>query len=314
MQVDARFGGVVMDDVVGRFAHEDPRSAQARRRFIALVANGNTRFDVAMAALLVAAEDRPETDVAGALSRLDSLGGRVRELVELARGTQAGVHPDEVAIGELHRVLFDELGLRGANADEYGRPESSFLDVALDRRRGLPITLSIIYCAVARRAGLDAVGIGLPGHFIAEFRGADMRVLVDPFDGGRRLTNEDAAEIVARVTGRSRFELGPQHLQAVPARRTIVRVLENLKMAYVRARDFSRALAAVERLLVVSPTAELVRDRGLLLRQVPMADAVNLSAAWFDLDLYARLMAHAPDAPAIERLARETWRDLGRNN
>lgn len=305
-----------MDDIVGGLAQQDPRSAQARRRFMAMVADGNTRFDVAVAALLIAAEDRPETDVSGALARLDMLGERVRERVDRAHrpARQAGVHPDEVAIGELHRVLFDEAGLRGANADEYGRPESSFLDVVLDRRRGLPITLSIIYCAVARRAGLDAVGIGLPGHFIAEFRGADMRVLVDPFDGGRRLTAEDAAGIVARATMQTRFELGPQHLQAVPARRTIVRVLENLKMAYVRARDFRKALAAVERLLVVSPTAEFVRDRGLLLRQVPMTDGVNLSAAWFDLDLYARLMSNAPDAPAIERLAKEIWRELGRSN
>lgn len=303
-----------MDDVVSGSEHENPRSAWARRRFLALVADGNTRFDLAEAALLIAAEDRPDTDVSSAMARLDALGERVRQRVDHARATLAGVHPDELAITELHGVLFEEAGLRGASADEYGRPEASFLDVVLERRRGLPITLSIIYCAVARRAGLEAVGIGLPGHFIAEFRGAEMRVLVDPFDGGRRLTVEDAAEIVARVTRRTRVELGPQHVQAVPARRTIVRVLENLKMAYLRARDFKKALAAVERLLAVSPTPELVRDRGLLLRQVPMTDGVNLSAAWSDLDLYARLMANAPDAPAIERLAKEIWRDLGRSN
>ena len=307
-------GGFTVDET-GDGAHEyDPRAARARRRFLALVANGNVRFDLAEAALLIAAEDRPATDVGGTMARLDALGARVRRRVDQAREARPGVHPDEAAIGALHSVLFEDERLRGASPDEYRRPEASFLDLVLERGGGLPIILSIIYCAVARRAGLDAVGVGLPGHFIAEFRGAEMSVLVDPFDRGRRLTVDEAGAIVARVTGRAHFELGPHHLQAVPARRTLVRVLENLKMAYVRDRAYQKALEVVERLLIVAPTPEQVRDRGLLLRQMPMADGVNLSAAWFDLNLYARLMTTAPDAAAIERIANDIWRDLGRSN
>ena len=303
-----------VDDVGGGTVRHDPRAARARRRFVSLVADGNARFDVAEAVLLIAAEERPETDVEAALSRLDLLAGRVSQRIEEARTARPEVHPDEVAIGALHDVLFSDEGLRGASPDEYRRPEASFLDLVLERGRGLPIILAIIYCAVARRAGLGAVGIGLPGHFVAEFRGAAMSVLVDPFNSGRRLTLEDAGALVARVTGLERFELRPQHLQAVSARRTVVRVLENLKLAYVRERAFQKALEVVERLLIVAPTPEHVRDRGLLLRQMPMADGVNLSAAWFDLNLYARLMTTAPDAAAIERIADEIWRDLGRSN
>jgi regulator of sirC expression with transglutaminase-like and TPR domain len=307
-------GGLTVDEIGGATRERDPRAARARRRFTALVSDDSANFDLAEASLLIAAEDRPDTDVVGTMKRLDELGTHVRRQIDHAHLSRPSMHADELAIGALHEVLFGKVGLRGANPDEYGRPESSFLDVVLERGRGLPIILSIIYCAVARRAGLEAVGIGLPGHFIAEFRGAEMNVLVDPFDRGRRLTIEEAGAIVARVTGRERFELGPQHLQAVPARRTIVRVLENLKMAYVRDRAYLQALEVVERLLIVSPTPEHVRDRGLLLRQLPMADGVNLSAAWFDLNLYARLMTSAPDAAAIERLANDIWRDLGRSN
>ena len=307
-------GGFTVDGTGDGMHEYDPRAARARRRFVALVANGNDRFDLAEAALLIAAEDRPATNVRDTMARLDGLGARVRRRIDQAHEARPGVHPDEVAISALHSVLFDDERLRGASPDEYRRPEASFLDLVLDHGGGLPIILSIIYCAVARRAGLDAVGVGLPGHFIAEFRGAEMSVLVDPFDGGRRLTVDEAGAIVARVTGRAHFELGPHHLQAVPARRTLVRVLENLKMAYVRDRAYQKALEVVERLLIVAPTPEQVRDRGLLLRQMPMADGVNLSAAWFDLNLYARLMTTAPDAAAIERIANDIWRDLGRSN
>jgi regulator of sirC expression with transglutaminase-like and TPR domain len=231
-----------------------------------------------------------------------------------AKQAKPGVHLDELAIDALHGVLFVEEGLRGATPDEYRQADANFVALVLEGAGGLPIILSIIYCAVARRAGLDAVGIGLPGHFIAEFRGTEMCVLVDPFDGGRRLTTDDAKAIVARVTNQAHVELKPHHLQAVSARRTIVRVLENLKMAYVRERAFSRALEVVERLLVVAPTPELVRDRGLLLREIPMANGLNLSAAWSDLSLYVRVMPTAPDASVIGRLADEIWRDLGRLN
>ena len=308
------YGSLLMDAVGNGPNPTDPRAALARRRFLEVVARGNERFDVAEAALLIGAEERPSVDVGATMAHLDGLGARVRRRIDETTRARPERNADEVAIEALHGVLFVEERLRGASPDEYRRPTASFLSDVLQGAGGLPIILSIVYCAVARRAGLDAVGIGLPGHFIAEYRGTAMSVLVDPFNRGRRLTSEDASAIVAQVTGQPQAELRPHHLQAVSARRTIVRVLENLKMAYVRERRFDRALQTVERLLAVSPTPELVRDRGLLLRQLPMANGVNLSAAWADLNLYAQVMTTAPDAEAIGRLADEIWRDLGRSN
>lgn len=291
----------------------DPRAVRARHRFIALVTAPGDRLDVAEASLMIAAEDRPDTDVDGAMARLDDLGARVRCRLDVARARRPRANDDEMAIGALHDVLFVEEGFGGATAEEYARPEASYLDVVLDRRRGLPILLSIIYCAVAARAGLSAVGIGLPGHFVAEFRGSGMRVLVDPFDGGARLSVDEAQVLARRATGQA-ISLDPWHLQATPARHVVARVLENLRRSYLRAGEARLALEVVERLLIVAPSAAYVRDRGLLLLDVPMPAGANLAAAWFDLRLYARVMADAPDAVAVGHLADRVWRDLGRSN
>ena len=295
------------------YPRQDPHALHARHRFAALVAGRDDAIDVAVAVALVAAEEHLGADTDAMLKQIDDLAARVRRRLADARDRRPGANPDELAIGALHGVMFDDEGFQGATLEEYPRPEASLLDLVLARRRGLPILLAIVYCAVARRAGLDAVGVGLPGHFIVEFRGMAMRVLVDPFDRGRRLTIDDAEAIVARVTGRE-IALRAHHFQAVPPRRTILRVLENLKGAYLRQGDYPRALEVVERILLVAPTAETVRDRGLLLREVSMPDGANLSAAWFDLRLYARVMASAPDAEAIRRVADEIWTALGRSN
>jgi regulator of sirC expression with transglutaminase-like and TPR domain len=273
--------------------------AAARAQFTALVRRADERLDLAEAALLIAAEEYPGLDVAAYLARLDALGERVRTLAAAAPAGQRDA--DQSAMAALHHVLFEQEGYTGDPIEEqyqpYYHPRNSFLNEVLDRKRGMPITLSLLYCEVARRAGLAAAGIALPGHFIAEFRGRHTSVLVDPYRGGYRLTAEDRAVLPA------------EYLVAAPKKQILARILTNLKQAYRLRGPLTKALAAVERLLALSPSLDQVRDRGLILAQMDLP-----GPAWFDLKLYARLAHGAPDAAGAAQAAERLWKQMGKLN
>jgi regulator of sirC expression with transglutaminase-like and TPR domain len=196
------------------------------------------------------------------------------------------------AAGAVARLLFDEEGLAGNNEDYYD-PRNSFLNEVLDRRRGIPITLSVVFIAVAARAGLDARGVGLPGHFIVRAeRGGRVRLL-DPFHAGRPL---DLAECAALIPGsRPGERLDPRWLEPVTTRQILVRMLVNLKAAYSRLGDWALALAAVERIRQLAPEAlgEL-RDAGAL-----HARLGHVAAAVRDWEAYLRAAPEAPDADEV---------------
>jgi len=245
----------------------------------------------------------------------------------------------------LHAVLFEEEGFTGASRGDYTQPRSSFLNDVLERKRGVPIILSVLYCEVARRAGLNAVGIGLPGHFIAQFRGRDFSVLVDPFSGGKRLEQEECAGLVASIVGPS-VSLSTEHFLPASRKGTLARMLANLKTFYFQQGHLAKALSAVERILMLQPSLDQVRDRGLILRQMGLllldssatgkrperpqpasrrerrrpdqADVQTamqyFSAAWFDLQLYAREGSDRPDADAVREAAEVLWRRMGKAN
>ena len=298
-------------------------AAAARERFVAAARRPDAEIRLAEAALLIAAEEFPSTDVSVYLRQLDQLGERVRRRAAAARGVYPD--PDEAALMALHDVLFEEEGFHGP---ESGYEHADFfLTGGLDRKRGLPIVLSVIYCEVAARAGMRAVGINLPQHFMAQFRGEHTSVLVDPFRRGERLPPD------ARPMGFS------QHRLPVASNRQILaRLLQNLKYRYIQERppQLMKALAAVERILVVSPSIEQVRDRGLILRGIGMealerartlqrndreaaAFATGraghfLGPAWFDLKLYARLAEGAPEGQELSSAADQLWRMMGRQN
>jgi regulator of sirC expression with transglutaminase-like and TPR domain len=288
------------------------RVVEARRRFTALCQRADRDIDLAEAALLIAAEEYPGLDVAANLAKLDVLGERVRQYAALRQGMAERADPDEASLAALHQVLFEEEGFVGAEQSEYYRPRNCYLNEVLERKRGMPILLALVYCEVARRAGMDAVGIALPFHFIAQFRGAHTSVLVDPYNRGARLTREACAELVQRVGGAA-VELTPDHFRPAPRKQILVRILNNLKGGYLRRGALRKALAAVERILLVSPSLDQVldqvRDRGILLLHLDQP-----GAAWFDLSLYARLAEGAPDAAAIRESADRLWKQMGRMN
>ena len=144
---------------------------------------------------------------------------------------------------------------------------------------------------------MEAVGIALPGHFVAEFRGTSFRALIDPYNRGHRLRPEDRAQL-------------PQEL-IVPAskKQILARMLNNLKEAYRLRGPLPKALAAVERRLVIAPTVDQVRDRGLILARMNLP-----GPAWFDLKLYARLAPGSPDAQRTSETADRLWKEMGRLN
>jgi regulator of sirC expression with transglutaminase-like and TPR domain len=263
-----------------------PEAHEARRELGALVGGDENNFDLPRAALLIAAEEYPDLDPALYLARLDELGASLQQRL---RGESA---PDR-QLAVLNALLFGEEGFRG-NTAHYYDPRNSYLNDVLDRRLGIPITLSLIYVAVGQRAGLPLTGVGMPAHFVVAYE-APNRLLVDAFDCGRVLNLADCQELLRQAYGAS-AKLEPAHLEATSPRLILGRLITNLKVAYQRSGDLARAVRASEQLSLVVPSSAELRERGLL--RYRLAD---LSGAAADLGQYLEFEPAAPDADAIRR-------------
>ncbi|TMG24062.1 MAG: tetratricopeptide repeat protein [Chloroflexi bacterium] len=247
--------------------------AANRARFARLVARPESEIDLALGALMIAAEGRPDLDFDPTVAALDVLADRVR--LRLDRGD-----PTDVELARLHDVLYREWGFRAPNSAEYHDIGNSQLDRVVDRRVGLPITLAIVELEVAWRLGLPLHGIGLPGHFIV---GTPDGNLIDPAGGGRQLTRDDCQALLRHSLGeRVLFHFGM--LRPVGRREILARVLRNLRSVHLAKRDWPAALAVVELLEVIEPTdPEHSRDRGLLLgRMGRFTDALALLRRYLD--------------------------------
>jgi regulator of sirC expression with transglutaminase-like and TPR domain len=214
---------------------------------------------------------------------------------------------DAARRGALDRYLFAENGFHGSRTDYY-HAANSHMSRVIDDREGLPITLSILYMELARRLGLDVVGIGLPGHFVVEHRprGGEPQ-LVDVFDSGAPLSRDDAAAKVREVAGE---ELRPEHLLPVAPRQIVQRVLRNLLGIARQSRDREATLRYLEALVAVSP--DEARDRGLLAVarfEAGRRDAAIAALDWFlthepagiDMDQISELKRRFRDAPIPPR-------------
>lgn len=222
-----------------------------------LAEDSTAPIDVAEVALRLAADEYSGLDVEGYLSELDGMAHEARRYL---RGDLAA------RLTGLCRYLFHEMGFHG-NTQEYYDPRNSYLNDVLDRRTGIPITLSVVAMAIGRRAGLEVVGVGLPGHFVAKAVADGEEALFDPFHGGRRLSPDDCAQLVEHATGRP-FRAGTEALQPTPGGLIVQRLLNNLKTIYVGSEDYSRAVRVIERLRQLAPDdAGLRRDLGATLVQ-----------------------------------------------
>jgi regulator of sirC expression with transglutaminase-like and TPR domain len=267
------------------------------------LARDGAGFDLAEVALLVAREEYPDLDVAAYVSRLDGLAARLQERLQRTGGP-AG------AASALHTTLFEEEGFRG-NVKEYYDPRNSFLNDVLDRRVGIPITLSTVYMEVGRRAGIDVDGVGLPGHFIVRVKGGPQDVLVDPFHGGALLSIADCQERLDRVHG-GRVRLEESMLLACGRREIVARMLRNLKAIYTRAEDHARTLRTLDLLLVVvddEASGAEIRDRGLVYEAM---DCYALAAS--DLETYATRVPGSAEEPTLRKKIQELRRKAARVN
>jgi regulator of sirC expression with transglutaminase-like and TPR domain len=257
----------------------------------------DSEIDLARAALAIARCEYPELDTDAYLAHLDAL----------ARQARGAADP----IGQLHRLreyLFEEQGFAG-NAEDYADPRNSYLNDVLERRLGIPITLSLVFIEVGRRLGLEMQGIGLPGHFITGARVGGEHLLLDPFDGGAILTGEACRDVVARALGRV-VDLTPAHFAAVTNRQFLTRMLANLKGSYWRQGAWAKVVGIIDRLLVLNPDAAAEwRDRGSAWNH--LGDARRGLADW---ERYLREFPGAPDHEQVKRELRRTRQKLAQLN
>jgi regulator of sirC expression with transglutaminase-like and TPR domain len=198
-----------------------------------------------------------------------------------------------VRVLSLNRYLFTQEGFRGNEADYYD-PRNSFLNDVIDRKMGIPISLSALYMEVGRRGGIVVEGISFPGHFLVKAGDMQDQILVDPFHSGALLTADDCQRRLDRVYG-GKVRLEASMLAAVGPRQMLARMLRNLKTIYLRAEDYVRALRALDLLLILEPaSAEDLRDRGLVYAALDC-----YGAAAHDLERYLGLVPEAPEAAKI---------------
>ena len=271
-----------------------------RRRFADIVSREDDEINLAEAALLIAAEEYPRLDVEFYLSRLDSFA-------DLAREHSPDSSDATAVITALNVTLFEQLGFHG-NQESYYDPRNSYLNEVIDRRTGIPITLTLVYMEVARRIGFAVKGVGMPFHFIAKHEHQDGGLFMDPFNGGRLLGAEGCEALISQMSG-GRLELRPEHLQPVTSKQMLTRMLSNLLGIY-SSTDQRRALAAVDRILLIEPDSQThIRDRGLLL-----AANGERTTAIVELERYLELAADAPDAEAIREQIRTIKQNQARFN
>ncbi len=260
---------------------EAPAGLTTLERFAHAVDRPEPEIDLAEAALLIGADAYPDLNVEHYVGLLDEIAEPVKSRLPDRASLQGCVET-------LNGHLFGELGFFG-NADHYYEPQNSYLNEVLDRHRGIPITLSVVYMEVARRIGLEVVGIGLPGHFIVEARRGEGSTLLDPFHGGETLSLEDCERLVSEVYGGT-MPFAEEHLVPVSKRQILSRILNNLKMIYLNEGNTEAAWPVVEKMVHIDPESPVDRrDRGLL------AHGRNLfQMARSDLYYY---LDHRPDAP-----------------
>jgi regulator of sirC expression with transglutaminase-like and TPR domain len=261
------------------------------QEFAREVSRPEADINLGRAALIIARSEYPDLDVDAHLARLSALADGARP----ARGIADPLK----MLHRLREYLFEEQGFEG-NSEDYFDPRNSYLNDVLDRRLGIPITLSLVLIEVGRRLGLEMEGIGLPGHFITGARVGGEHLLLDPFNRGAILTGEACVELVTRAIGR-RVELVADHFAPTTTRQFLKRVLANLKNSYWRRGAWQKVVGVIDRLLVLSPGAGGEwRDRG-----VAWSSLGDLRRGLADWEHY---LIEFPDAADHDKVKRELRR------
>ena len=227
-----------------------------------------------------------DLDIAKYVERINEIGNSIRMKI-------SGVKNPTYLISILNEYLFDELGFCGAEEDYYD-PGNSFLNTVLDKKTGIPITLSIIYVEAAKNIGLDLKIVGFPGHVIVKYKN---EIILDPFYRGRLLTIENLEEILDRNFGDG-VEFVPEYLNEATTEQLLTRLLRNLKNAYTQSYAYDNAMKCTDMILGIQPESpEEIRDKGILEERLLRYDkALPL------LNKYLELQPEADDVDFILEL------------
>jgi regulator of sirC expression with transglutaminase-like and TPR domain len=235
------------------------------------------------AALDLASIEYPDLDAQPFLDRLNDLASRLGDRLR-------NFNDGRDFVEKAQKYLFEELGFHG-NEDNYHDPLNSCLNQVMERRTGIPITLSVLYMEIARRLAMPVFGIGLPRHFVVQFDDGNYATYIDPFHGGRAITASECYALAgAKVAD-------PALLRRVSKKHIAMRMLQNLHGAYLRRRDFERAVATLDLMILGSAdTPAWYKRRGALLFELN-----RFQAARKDLVRYLELEPDAEDREEIQR-------------
>jgi regulator of sirC expression with transglutaminase-like and TPR domain len=253
-----------------------------RREFATLAAR--EPIPLARGALLIAKDEYPELDLE---KYIDQLAALAREAEPVLRAAESTVEK----IQSLSEFLFTRKGFEG-NRDHFGDPRNSFLNEVLERRLGIPISLSVLYIEVGQRLGLKLYGVSFPTHFLVKAVDDRGELIIDPFNEGAIL---DLDQIRARLQQiyRQPVDVHPEMLKPVGARHILARMLRNLKNIYARGADWQRVLSALDRILMLDPRSlEELLERAVLYERMECFSPA--------LDDFQSFLTQAPEHPAAE--------------
>ena len=254
----------------------------ARREFAMLAAR--EPVPLARGALLIAKEEYPALDVNKYLDALLALSRQAEPLVRSGANTVERIQ-------RLSDFLFEQQGFAG-NVEEFNDPRNSFLNDVIERRLGIPISLSVIYLDVGRRLGLNLHGVSFPSHFLVKAVDERGELIIDPFNKGQILDLDDIRDRLRQIYGQP-VEVQPEMLKTAETRQILSRMLRNLKNIYTGGADWMRALAALDRILLIEPRSpnEILQRAGLYEKLECFQSALD------DLQSFLSL---APEHPAAD--------------
>lgn len=279
-------------------------SSEVLQAFASQVQSGieDERIDLLRAALAFCRIEYPQLDPEPYAHQVEQFARRVAEKID---------DPDEpaVCIAAMNQVLFEEEMFRGNTVDYYS-PRNSFMNDVLDRRLGIPITMSLLYLEVARRAGFPLFGVGMPGHFLLKHYDVSGRsILIDAFNCGAIVSEEDCRKKVKSIYS-GQITLQPEFLLTVTRRQMLTRMLNNLRTIYLSQRDFRRAVRVVDLILVIYPRSpEDVKQRAALRYNLN-----DFKGALADFEEYVKMAPEASDAEEIGQTALSLRRQMAMMN
>ena len=264
-------------------------------RFGRLVSGADNEINLAEAALLIAAEEYRALDIPAYLKKLDEMAATLK------RRLRADISQADTIIA-MNRYLFDELGFAGDAANYYDA-RNSFLNEVIDRKRGIPITLAMIYIEIARRIGLPVQGVAFPAHFLVKCPLRDGTVVLDPYAKGASLSFEELRRRVKALRNGAEptRSMVAGMLITASNREILARLLRNLKGIYSHHKEWMKALSATDRIISVMPDlAEEYRDRGMIYLNLEC-----FRAALFDFQAYLKMLPVARDADTVRQKVAE---------